>query len=94
MRKKYFNILFLAFSFQTSGQSPETLMIRDYRYKNEHAIINEFVSFLAIPNLATDTLNIQKNAAFIMEMMHKRGIGKVQLLSPSTPERHLQYMEK
>ncbi|GAC1385756.1 MAG: dipeptidase [Ginsengibacter sp.] len=63
------------------SQSAETLKIRDYRSKNEHVIINEFVSFLSIPNIAADTPNLKKNAAFIMEMMRKRGIDKVQLLS-------------
>ena len=75
----------LMFSFQSLfAQSSETLKIREYRNNNEHAIINEFVSFLSVPNIASDTLNIQKNAAFITDMMRKRGIDKVQLLSPVT----------
>ena len=79
-------LLLLAFSIQTFSQSPETLKIRDYRNKNEHSIINEFVSFLSIPNVASDTSNIKKNAAFIMDMMRKRGINNVQLLSPETKD--------
>jgi acetylornithine deacetylase/succinyl-diaminopimelate desuccinylase-like protein len=66
------------------AQSPEILKIREYRAGNEKDIFNEFVSFLSIPNIAADTVNLQKNAAFIMEMMKKRGIGQVQLLSPAT----------
>ena len=77
-------LLLLAFSIQSFCQSPETLRIRDYRSKNEHSIINEFVSFLSIPNVAADTLNIKNNAAFIIDMMRKRGINKVQLLSAIT----------
>ncbi|MFT4024869.1 MAG: M20/M25/M40 family metallo-hydrolase, partial [Flavihumibacter sp.] len=41
-----------------------------------------------IPNIASDTANIRRNAAFIMEMMKRRGIGQVQLLEAnerSTP---------
>jgi acetylornithine deacetylase/succinyl-diaminopimelate desuccinylase-like protein len=46
--------------------------------------MNEYISFLSIPNLVSDTLNIKKNASFIMQMMQKRGINNVQLLSPET----------
>ncbi|MGI8582450.1 MAG: M20/M25/M40 family metallo-hydrolase [Chitinophagaceae bacterium] len=82
---RYLILLLLIFCIQSLfAQSSETLKVRDYRSKNEHAIINEFVSFLSIPNVAADTLNIKKNAAFIMEMMHNRGIDKVQLLSAVT----------
>ena len=65
----------------THGQSPETIMVRDYRIKNEQNIMQEFVSLLSIPNVASDSVNIGKNAAFIMEMMKRRGIGDVKLLS-------------
>lgn len=84
MRKTVIIFLFSAIAIELFGQSTETLRIRDYRNKNEHAIITEYVSFLSIPNIASDTLNIQKNAAFIMEMMRRRGINKVQLLSADT----------
>src|SRR5207253_8926353 len=35
-------------------------------------------------NIASDTQNIQKNTAFIMDMMHRRGIKNVQLLTATT----------
>ncbi|HLK28920.1 MAG TPA: M20/M25/M40 family metallo-hydrolase [Puia sp.] len=79
-----------AFIFVTQisfAQSPEILKIRKFREQNEHPIINEFVSFLSIPNIADDSVNIQKNAAFIMSMMNKRGIQNIQLLSPITPSK-------
>jgi acetylornithine deacetylase/succinyl-diaminopimelate desuccinylase-like protein len=67
------------------AQSPDVLTIR--KYTNQHAgpIINEFVSFLAIPNVAADPAGLQKSAAFIMNMMSKRGIQKIQLLPATTP---------
>jgi hypothetical protein len=37
-----------------------------------------------LPNVAADPGGQQKNAAFIMAMMNKRGIQKVQLLNAST----------
>jgi acetylornithine deacetylase/succinyl-diaminopimelate desuccinylase-like protein len=66
------------------AQSPEMLGIRKYRTEHEQELFNEFVSFLSIPNVAADTLNLQKNAVFIMDMMKKRGIQNIQLLSPFT----------
>ncbi|MBS1661906.1 MAG: M20/M25/M40 family metallo-hydrolase [Bacteroidetes bacterium] len=62
------------------GQSPETQKIRSWRQQQEQTIINEFVSFLALPNVASDSGNIQKNADFIEKMMRDRNIGNVQLL--------------
>jgi acetylornithine deacetylase/succinyl-diaminopimelate desuccinylase-like protein len=68
-----------------SAQSPNVLTIRKYEQQNANNVINEFTSFLSIPNVARDTLNIKKNAAFIAGMMTKRGIEKVQFLNASTP---------
>jgi acetylornithine deacetylase/succinyl-diaminopimelate desuccinylase-like protein len=67
-----------------SAQSPEVLTIRKYGVQNADKIVREFSTFLSIPNVARDTANIKKNAAFIMDMMSKRGIKNVQLLQAST----------
>ena len=48
--------------------------IRDYRISNEHAILAEFMELLAIPNVASDSAGIARNAAFITAMMEKRGL--------------------
>jgi acetylornithine deacetylase/succinyl-diaminopimelate desuccinylase-like protein len=48
--------------------------VRDYRLGNEDRIVRELAEFLAIPNVASDTANIQKNAARLMEMLQARGI--------------------
>lgn len=48
--------------------------VRDYRINNEDRIIRELTEFLAIPNVASDTDNIQKNAAHLVEMLEARGI--------------------
>lgn len=82
-------IILISFSFiplftSVYCQSPDILKIRNYRSDHEKSIINEFVSLLSIPNIASDSVNIQKNAAFIMEMMKQRGIREVQLLFPKT----------
>jgi hypothetical protein len=48
--------------------------VRDYRMNNEDRIVRELSEFLAIPNVASDTENIQKNAAHLREMLEARGI--------------------
>ncbi|HEX5890856.1 MAG TPA: M20/M25/M40 family metallo-hydrolase [Pyrinomonadaceae bacterium] len=61
--------------------------VREYRRANEHKIINEYLTLLSIPNVASDNPNIRKNAEFIAGMMKQRGL-EPRLLegpSPNTP---------
>jgi acetylornithine deacetylase/succinyl-diaminopimelate desuccinylase-like protein len=67
-----------------SAQSPGVLTTRKYVNKNAGHILKEFSEFLSFPNVAADPAGQQKNAAFIMAMMNKRGIQKIQLLNAST----------
>ncbi len=84
MRIYFFTFLLSLFVNQlVSAQSKEVLTIRKYGNKNAVGIMHEFTAFLALPNVAADPVGQQKNAAFIMEMMNKRGIQKVQLLNAS-----------
>lgn len=53
--------------------------VREYRTANEDRIVREMIDFLAIPNVASDTANIQKNAAHLVQMLQGRGI-ETQLL--------------
>src|SRR5690242_12418742 len=63
-------LLLPAVSFAQTTQDK----VREYRHANEHRIVREFVSLLAIPNVASDTSNIRKNAALIVDMMKQRGL--------------------
>lgn len=58
--------------------------IRQYRQNHEVEIINEFVELLSIPNVASDTSNIRRNAAKLIEMMKRRGI-EARLLEGNGP---------
>src|ERR1041384_217836 len=58
--------------------------IRDYRRAHEHELLKEFTTLLAIPNVASDTPNIRRNAALIVEMMKQRGLNP-RLLEATTP---------
>jgi acetylornithine deacetylase/succinyl-diaminopimelate desuccinylase-like protein len=48
--------------------------VRDYRMDHEDRIVRELAEFLSIPNVASDTPNIQKNAERLREMLEARGI--------------------
>jgi acetylornithine deacetylase/succinyl-diaminopimelate desuccinylase-like protein len=53
---------------------------RAWRAKHEREILAEFSDLLSIPNLASDTPNIQRNAEAIRTMCEKRGL-KTRLLA-------------
>ncbi|HKF25703.1 MAG TPA: M20/M25/M40 family metallo-hydrolase, partial [Candidatus Acidoferrum sp.] len=48
--------------------------VRSYRRANEDRIVRELREFLAIPNVASDTANIQKNAEHLKELLEARGV--------------------
>ena len=48
--------------------------VQKWRIANEARIVGELREFLAIPNVASDTPNIEKNASALMEMLRRRGI--------------------
>ncbi|MCU0391230.1 MAG: M20/M25/M40 family metallo-hydrolase [Thermoflexibacter sp.] len=74
----YFTFCFLLYTQASAQDIIEK--VRNYRKANEHRLLSEYLELLAIPNIATDSANIYKNATFIMDMMKNRGISNVQLL--------------
>jgi len=48
--------------------------VRAWRGAHEQQIVDEFLRLLAIPNLASDTPNIEKNAEAIAAMLQARGV--------------------
>lgn len=73
--------IIVATSAAVLAQTP----VRDYRRAHERQIIDEFTRLLAIPNIASDTPNIRRNAEFIREIMERRGL-RPQLLEGNTPD--------
>lgn len=84
--KKLWLVITAGISFlQFAGaQTPAQMQIRKYNAENANRIITEFKNFISIPNVAADTANQKNTAAFIMDMMAKRGISNIQLLQPIT----------
>src|SRR5690349_4087743 len=72
-------VLFLL-PLATLAQPANLEKIRWYRQNNEQSIYHNFISFLNIPNVATDTVNIRKNADFILQLMRSKGVDHLQLL--------------
>jgi acetylornithine deacetylase/succinyl-diaminopimelate desuccinylase-like protein len=68
--------IFSALAQEQKSISPAQVVqeVRDYRTDHEDRIIRELAEFLSIPNVASDTPNIQKNAAHLVEMLEARGI--------------------
>src|SRR5215470_12016315 len=62
-----------------SGSANLNDAVRAYVSAHRQEILREFEDFLAIPNLAGDSTNIQKNADALAAMLQKRGL-QVQLL--------------
>jgi acetylornithine deacetylase/succinyl-diaminopimelate desuccinylase-like protein len=49
--------------------NPASQAARQWRQQHEHAIVDEYVAFLKIPNLSKDSANIQRNADALVDMM-------------------------
>ena len=76
-------LLLLLLPFPVFAQTTQE-KTRDYRGANEQALLREYFDFLSLPNVASDTQNIRRNAARIMEMMKQRGLDP-RLLEAETP---------
>lgn len=64
---------------------PLTQQVRAWRIANAQPILEEFAGLLAMPNQASDSVNIRRNAEQIRALYEKRGV-KTQLLeSPGSP---------
>lgn len=74
-RLQTFAICFvLIWASQAFAQTTVQQRTRAYRTANEHRILSEYFQFLSIPNVASDRENIRKNAAFLFDMLKRRGL--------------------
>lgn len=61
------------------GQSDAGEVARRFRRSHEREILTEFYELLSIPNVASDAINIRRNASLITKLLERRGV-KTQLL--------------
>src|SRR5437588_11482826 len=59
--------------------------VRAYQQAHDVDVVHELADFLAIPNLANDSINIRRNARFIMQMLERRGARARLLEAPGSP---------
>ncbi len=92
--------IFLTASWAVAAASsvraqPATLQqdVRRYRSANETKILREFVDLLSIPNVASDTAGIARNAATLLRMMSARGLSPQLLHGADTSAPPLIYGE-
>ena len=56
-----------------AAPSPEVLRVREWRAKNEGAILTELIQLLSLPNVAANRADIAKNADLLTSMFERRG---------------------
>lgn len=77
------SVLFFLHARPTSGQQPGLReQIQAYRISNEKQIVAEFVQLLSLPNHASDTPDIERNAQAIAQMLERRGVAVRLLRGP------------
>lgn len=59
--------------------------VHAYRAAHEKQILHEFVALLSLPNQASDTANIERNAEFIRTMLEQRRVTVRMLRVPGSP---------
>ena len=74
-------------SVVSSQSSPDSPMeaVRTYRAEHQMDIAAELFELLTIPNVASDTENIRRNAAHLVALLERRGIEARQLETPGSP---------
>ena len=71
--------------FRLSADSTLRARVAAWRAAHEVAIVREFAELLAIPNLASDSIDIRRNAAAIVAMLERRGVAARLLQTPRSP---------
>ncbi len=79
----------LFFLLVLAGQQPSDTSFRSrvtaWRAAHEAEVFREYVELLQIPNLASDSGNIRRNAAALLRMLERRGVTARLLEAPGSP---------
>jgi acetylornithine deacetylase/succinyl-diaminopimelate desuccinylase-like protein len=79
-------VLSLVVAALAHGQpNPAAAAAHQWRTAHQQTILAEFMELLAIPNLASDSPNIRRNAAAVLAILEKRGVKTRLLEVPGAP---------
>src|SRR5262245_24610397 len=79
-------IVFVCVATSLAAQSNSAAQAaRTWRTAHENAVLSEFMTLLALPNLARDQQGIRKNAAAVSAILEKRGVKTQYLEVPGAP---------
>ena len=86
---RFATLLLLGASPLLAQRAPTTetvrAAVREWRIRNEPAVLRELWSLLAIPNLASDSASIGRNADTLVAMLTRRGVSARKLDAPGSP---------
>jgi acetylornithine deacetylase/succinyl-diaminopimelate desuccinylase-like protein len=72
-------------TFALQAQKAPAEAARQWRMQHEQQILSEFTSLLAIPNIASDRVNQQRNAEALLKMLEARHVQGQLLSIPDAP---------
>src|SRR5687768_1776779 len=76
---------FVSAGAQSADPRATRTAARAFRQANEARILREFAGLLALPNVASDSVNIRRNAAALLEMLRRRGVDARLLEAAGSP---------
>lgn len=85
MRRPWILLFLLAPQLPAQDAARVRAAVAAYSRAHDVEIVRGLADFLAIPNLASDSINIRRNAQHILGMLQRRGISARLLESPGSP---------
>ncbi len=87
LRRSVLGVLTVFAAVGAQAQTPDRLALEVRAWHRAHAleVLQEFRDLLAIPNLASDSVNIRRNADALVAMLERRGVRARLLESPGSP---------
>ena len=69
----------------TAAQSADVIRVREWRAKNERQIVAELIQLVSLPSIASNKLDIIRNADALTTMFEKRGFSVNRIDTPGSP---------
>jgi acetylornithine deacetylase/succinyl-diaminopimelate desuccinylase-like protein len=85
MMRRVLALACAAAGLASAQSNPAAQAARTWRLAHENVVLSEFMTLLALPNLARDPQAIRKNAAAVSAMLEKRGVKTQYLEVPGAP---------